>query len=137
MGRKLWGISGTCLMIIALLLGGSALLGLFGVLIQLGGNWSFGLIFLAWGIGVVIINYRARALLRLLISMGLLVLSVVLPAFFKMWVGGAWSLVLTILLLLGSYIAIVLLPPRRRQRAPISAGRILSRKRIDRPLRWR
>ena len=84
MGRKLWGIGGTCLMIMALLLGGLTLLGLLAVLIQRGGNWSFWLIFLALGIGMAMYNYktvfpdrkRARTLARLfeimVIMLGLL-----------------------------------------------------------------
>lgn len=38
MGRKLWGIGGTCLMLLVLLLGGLTLLGLFAVLFQRGGD---------------------------------------------------------------------------------------------------
>ena len=76
-GRKLWGIGGTCLMLMALLLGGLALLGLLAVLFQRGGNWSFWLIFLALGLGLAMYNYktvfpdrkRARTLARLFESM--------------------------------------------------------------------
>jgi amino acid transporter len=107
MGRKLWGISGTCLMIIALLLGGLALLGLLGVLIERGGNWSFWLIFLALGIGLTIYNYktalpdrkRARTLFRLLeIIVILLGLLGLLAGIFKIGGGWSWLMILPLLI---------------------------------------
>ncbi len=57
MGRKLWGIGGTCLMIIAFLLGGLALIGLLALLIERGGGW---LIALAVGISLTIYTYRTE-----------------------------------------------------------------------------
>lgn len=107
MGRKLWGMNGTCLMIIALLLGGLALLGLLGVLIERGGNWSFWLIFLALGIGLTIYNYRtalpdrkrARTLFRLLeiivVMLGLLGL---LAGIFKIGDGWSWLVIVPLLI---------------------------------------
>jgi hypothetical protein len=94
-GRKLWGIGGTCLMLMALLFGGLALLGLFAVLFERGGGWLF---FLALGLGLAMYNYktvfpdrkRARTLARLfeimVIMLGLLGL---LASIFK--IGNAWS----------------------------------------------
>jgi hypothetical protein len=98
MGRKLWGIGGTCLILMTLLLGGLTLLGLLGVLIQRGGNWSFSLIFLALGIGLAMYHYktvfpdrkRARTLARLFeIMVIILGLFGLLAYIFTR--GGSWS----------------------------------------------
>jgi hypothetical protein len=107
MGRKLWGIGGTCLMTMALLLGGLSLLGLLGVLIVRGGNWSLGLIVLPLGIGLAMYNYRtalpdrkrARTLFRLLeIMLILLGLLGLLAGISK--IGGSWSLLMFLPLLI-------------------------------------
>jgi hypothetical protein len=107
MGRKLWGIGGTCLMLMALLLGGLTLLGLFAVLFQRGGNWSFLLFSLALGLGLAMYNYktvfpdrkRARTLARLfelmVIILGLLGL---LAGIFTR--GGPWSGLMVVPLLI-------------------------------------
>ena len=107
MGRKLWGIGGTCLMLMALLLGGLTLLGLFAVLFQRGGNWSFLLFSLALGISLAMYNYktvfpdrkRARTLARLfeimVIILGLLGL---LAGIFTR--GGPWSGLMVVPLLI-------------------------------------
>jgi 4-hydroxybenzoate polyprenyltransferase len=109
MGRKLWGMSGTCLMIMALLLGGLALLGLLGVLIERGGNWGFWLIFLALGSGLTISNYktalpdrkRARTLFRLFeIMVILLGLLGLFAGIFKIGGVNGWGWLMIVPLLL-------------------------------------
>ncbi len=114
MERKLRGIGGTCLAIMALFLGVSALLGLLAVLIQIGSPWTGWLIILAGVIGLGIVHYQRGTLLPFLIVVVLLPLLGILGVDKK--IGGAWSVML-VLLLLGVSYAIASLSPRRRRRA--------------------
>jgi hypothetical protein len=108
-GPKLLTIGCICLALLA----GCGLLGLLGLLIQIGGPWTGGLILLAGVIGYAIVHYQKGTLLPFLIVVVLLPLLGILGIDKKI---GIWSVVLVLLLLGLSYLIAILFPHRLEQR---------------------
>jgi hypothetical protein len=111
-GPKLLTIGCICLALLA----GFGLLGLLGLLIQIGSPWIGGPILLAGFIGYVVVHYQKGTLLPFLIVVVLLPLLGILGVDKK--IGGAWSVVLVLLLLGIAYAIAILFPYRLEQRLP-------------------
>lgn len=110
LGSKLLTIGCLCLVLMA----GCGLLGLLGLLIQIGSPWTVGLFILAGGIGYAIVHYQKGTLLPFLIVVVLLPLLGILGIDKK--IGDIWSVALVLLLLGIAYLIAILFPHRLEQR---------------------